>query len=232
MDEKGFVKLERVIEPSVRDSILSEIDKLQSIISQEDCFIEERNSKPKQLQNLHKYSESFFVEQIYRNHLLPRLKDTLLIDREPFLIKNVQFFQKWPGESGVTRMHQDDWYFQLPETQYALTCWLALDDVNSESEGCLQYCPGSHKLGLLHHEPNTDGKWRIRSGVSGYAGYVSCDKDLRGLVPAPVKAGDMLVHTGRVLHCAGANNGTGMRRALTFILFFSTSFSKPCNLDH
>jgi phytanoyl-CoA hydroxylase len=210
----GFIKIPNVLKPWDVAHVLKGIEKIN--FQKQDCFIEIRNDKPKQLQNLHLYNKELFIDKIYENQILPVVKE--VVGKEPYLIKNIQIFQKWPGESGDTKVHQDDWYFQLPEDKFAVTCWIALDDAD-EDHGCLSYSIGSHQCGLLVHHPNDKGKWRIRSGVEGYAGYV--DVELSQLKAVPVKSGDMLMHHGRTLHGAAANRGNHVRRALTYILFFN-----------
>jgi phytanoyl-CoA hydroxylase len=183
-------------------------------------FREERNGKPKQLQNLHVYRPEFFIDRLYKEKA-PPLALKLTDGREPFMIKNVQLFVKHPsGASGPTRVHQDDWYFKLdPSRMFALTVWIALDDAN-ETGGCLRYATGSHMHGAIDHEPNKSGCWRTRSGVEGFAGYVP-NVQLNELdSPVPVKRGDAVIHHCRTLHGAGANTSAHNRRALTFILFF------------
>lgn len=201
------------------DMALSELHR-PGEMQQADIFVEERNGKPKQLQNLHTYRPAVFVDHLFREKVLP-LARSLTGGKEPSSIKNVQLFVKHPdGHSGPTRVHQDDWYFKLdPSKAFALTVWIALDDAD-EGSGCLRYARGSHRQGPLEHEPNASGRWRVRSGVEGFAGYVP-GVGLGELdCVVPVKRGDAVVHHCRTLHGAGANTSPNIRRALAYILFF------------
>jgi phytanoyl-CoA hydroxylase len=230
-NKDGFLVVEKVLGPNyVGDDgwIAQEIGALQDLIAPENVFIEERThgNLPKQIQNLHTYNHKFFVNDIFSGLVLPKLKAYGLIPPgmrlESLVITNVQLFIKHAEQSGPTLAHQDDWYFTTlikPTSHVAMTCWIALDDAD-ETHGCLAYLPGSHKaqIDILAHTANVDGKWRKRSGVEGYAGYVK-DAKLENMVAVPVRAGDMIVHDGRTLHCARPNTGHHIRRALTFILF-------------
>jgi len=109
---------------------------------------------------------------------------------------------KHPGDSHSYHWHQDNGYGPLlPET--AVSCWLALDDVN-QFNGCLWIIPGSHTRGNLTH---LGGKSRERLAVVS---------DEERAVPIPLAAGECVLFHGLTLHMSKGNSTTKMRRAFFF----------------
>lgn len=66
----------------------------------------------------------------------------------PFRLFHDQLFCKPAKHGGVVAWHQDFSYWTFTKPMQHLTCWIGLDDANTEN-GCLYYVPGSHKWGLL-----------------------------------------------------------------------------------
>lgn len=115
------------------------------------------------------------------------------------------------GRAAATPWHQDeahhsDEHFRHPQISF----WVPLQDVD-ESNGCLRYVPGSHRVGLLPHRP-----------AGGDPGIHA----LECLVPvdpaAPVScllaAGGAALHDGRTLH--GALPNTGAHDRLAYVMVF------------
>jgi len=111
-------------------------------------------------------------------------------------------------ESRASPWHQDLPYWPMREAG-ALSCWLALDDVD-ERNGCMHFVPGSHAWGRL--EPIN----------------LANPQDLFGLVPepegkdltpvaVPLRAGSCTFHHGLTFHHAPPNRGEAPRRALVII---------------
>jgi hypothetical protein len=65
-----------------------------------------------------------------------------------FRIFHDQLFCKPAKHGGVVAWHQDYSYWTFTKPMHHLTCWLGLDDANTDN-GCLYFVPGSHKWGLL-----------------------------------------------------------------------------------
>lgn len=93
--------------------------------------------------------------------------------------------------------HQDNGYTFVEPQQY-LTLWIPLVDVD-EQNGCPWIAPGLHKLGTLEH-------W------VGEAGRI-CLEDVQGAVPAPAKAGDIVVFSSLAPHRTGPNLTDQVRKA-------------------
>ena len=72
-----------------------------------------------------------------------------------------------------------------------------LDDSNEEN-GCLWAAPGTHKLNLPYKE----------IAAKGF--------DFPGLIPVPVKAGDVLLHNVRTVHGSHQSQGKALRRTIYY----------------
>ena len=82
--------------------------------------------------------------------------------------------------------------------------WLALDDATADS-GCLQFLPGSHRGPIMTHRP-IGGDQRAR-------GLEAVGVDPAGAVSVSARRGGGSVHDHRVLHAAGPNTTSAVRRA-------------------
>jgi ectoine hydroxylase-related dioxygenase (phytanoyl-CoA dioxygenase family) len=110
-------------------------------------------------------------------------------------------------ESRASPWHQDLPYWPMQDPG-ALSCWLALDDVD-ETNGCMHFVPRSHTWGKL--EPiNLINPQDIRTLVE------PAGKDFTP-VPEPLTAGSCTFHNGLTWHYAPPNRGTAPRRALVII---------------
>lgn len=67
---------------------------------------------------------------------------------QSFRLFHDQLFCKPAKHGGVVAWHQDFSYWTFTKPMHHLTCWIGLDDANTEN-GCLYFVPGSHKWGLL-----------------------------------------------------------------------------------
>ncbi|HTX50183.1 MAG TPA: phytanoyl-CoA dioxygenase family protein [Caulobacteraceae bacterium] len=85
--------------------------------------------------------------------------------------------------------HQDNGYTFIQPQQY-LTLWIPLVDVDEEN-GCPWIAPGIHKLGTLEH-------WITDIGLV-------CLESAADAVPAPARAGDIVVFSSLAPHRTGPN---------------------------
>jgi ectoine hydroxylase-related dioxygenase (phytanoyl-CoA dioxygenase family) len=114
-----------------------------------------------------------------------------------------QAVYKKPGVSEPFPWHQDNGYTYVEPQQY-VTCWVALSDATVEN-GCPWVLPGRHREGTRSHAL-TD------------LGFV-CTTDTEGAVPAPVKAGGIVVFSSLTPHATGPNTTNGIRK--TYIVQFA-----------
>jgi ectoine hydroxylase-related dioxygenase (phytanoyl-CoA dioxygenase family) len=118
-----------------------------------------------------------------------------------------QLFCKPPRHGGVVAWHQDYSYWTRTTPMAHLTAWIALDD-SDESNGCVQYIPGSHRWNLLP--------------ITGLAGNMD---SIRGVlndeqwamfqrpVTTQLKPGEATFHHPLMVHGSQANRTDRPRRA-------------------
>jgi len=94
--------------------------------------------------------------------------------------------------------HQDNGYKYL-EPQAYLTCWIALTDATI-ANGCPQVASGMHRLGTLRHTYVEPLGWE-------------CFADPPRSVPAPVRAGGIVVFSSLTPHLTGPNTTPSVRKA-------------------
>ncbi len=130
----------------------------------------------------------------------PRLNECLtgLLGEEPYAVQTMLYF-KPPGARGQA-MHQDNYYLRAkPGT--CMAAWMALDDTD-EANGCMMLVPGSHKWPILCTakadvtKSFTDVTVPLPEGTP--------------IVPARMKAGDVLFFHGATVH-GSHPNGTSDR---------------------
>jgi Phytanoyl-CoA dioxygenase (PhyH) len=119
---------------------------------------------------------------------------------------------KSADKGSPTPWHQDEAYRASDAFEYEqISIWMPLQDAEAE-HGCLQYIPGSHRRGILpHRRVNDDPK--VHS--------IECEPDafdVHEAVACPLPAGGAVIHSGRMLHCAGPNETATPR--LAYVLAF------------
>jgi len=112
---------------------------------------------------------------------------------------------KQPKVGGETPWHQDEAYWDVTKSYHAIGSWMPLQDVDVDN-GCLWFLPKSHKGGVLPHR-------HLGDDPAVHILQVKTAVDTSTAVPIPLKAGGMSFHHPRLLHYAGPNKKTGVRRA-------------------
>lgn len=123
-----------------------------------------------------------------------------------------QLFCKPAHSGGVVAWHQDYSYWVRTAPMQHLTCWIGLDDSNTEN-GCLNYVPGSHKWGLLD---------RLNLGGEMDAIFTQLTEEQREKVkpvPMELKKGHACFHHPLMLHGSFENKSDRSRRALVLNVF-------------
>jgi len=115
---------------------------------------------------------------------------------------HTQFITKLPEEAGEASwipLHQDDGYGEL-DPPLDVTVWTALTDTTPVN-GCLVVVPGSHRAGVLDHDPTAANPW-LREVVG--------DPSSRA-VEVPLAAGEAVLFTGLTVHGSGPNRSGAPR---------------------
>jgi ectoine hydroxylase-related dioxygenase (phytanoyl-CoA dioxygenase family) len=110
-------------------------------------------------------------------------------------------------DGAQTPWHQDFPYWPMNEPG-ALSCWLALDNVD-ETNGCMSFIPGTHKLGPLDPISLTNPRSVFRTA--------GLDKRKAQTAVMRLSAGSCTFHDGNTFHYAGPNHSAHPRRALAII---------------
>jgi len=124
--------------------------------------------------------------------------------------QTAQWFAKPARVGNETPPHQDGYYFKLNPNE-AVTCWLALDQVDEEN-GCIRFVRGSHRRGMRPHQlSNVMG---FSQGINDYG-----DNDRALEVPILLEPGDVTAHHSMTIHRADPNHSERPRRALGFVFY-------------
>jgi len=165
----------------------------------------------------------------------PRLVSKLNQLGEPnLLLWKSNFFHKMPGQGGIG-WHQAIDYFghkvdeDVPQEKKTLhfpkgkeiqnfTIWLALEDATLQN-GCLFFANGSHKhrfdtvrvpLSQGAFKSLTSQKMDWQEKLSYSKSFDFNEKEWE-IEPVPIKAGQMIIFTEKVMHSAPSNRSNGVR---------------------
>ena len=114
-----------------------------------------------------------------------------------------------PAKVGLpSPWHQDNAYWCVDNAN-GLTIWIALDECD-ESNGCLTYFRGTHRIGLVPHKPSfAPGSSQMIEDEGLLTRYA------KEKIAPSLKPGDVLVHHCLILHGSAANTSGKPRRGLT-----------------
>lgn len=135
-----------------------------------------------------------------------------LLGNRPVRFWHDQLFSKPAHHGGVVAWHQDYSYWTRSVPMQHLTCWVGLDDANTEN-GCLLYIPKSHKWGLLD-------KPELAGDMNGIMAYLT-DEQKREFNPVAIemKKGYGTFHHPLLLHGSNKNRSDNSRRAFVINVF-------------
>ncbi|MBT5874359.1 MAG: phytanoyl-CoA dioxygenase family protein [Candidatus Latescibacteria bacterium] len=148
----------------------------------------------------------FFKHQAFQSFVLDERLESMLksiLGAKP-LLKGDQIFMKPPHFGSAKPYHQDNFYFDCHPGDHVITAWIALDDVD-EANGCLRYVSGSHREGVLPHEPLPGQPYDLTPTEDRV--------DLNRETTAPVKKGGVVFHHSEALHTSHRNTSDRWRRA-------------------
>ncbi len=144
----------------------------------------------------------------------PRITDFVKAfwDDEEIVHRGVSFFAKAAHSGSETPAHQDN-AFQYMDPPEGLTATLALD-ASSKENGVLCCLRGSHKLGLLSHEP---------SGLPGFSQWLPEPPDQNAYpeIELAMLPGYVAFHASNAVHYSGPNPSPNHRRQLGLGYFSS-----------
>tara|TARA_A100001011_G_scaffold373509_1_gene433007 strand:- start:309 stop:1049 length:741 start_codon:yes stop_codon:yes gene_type:complete len=155
-----------------------------------------------EVNSLHNFKDNIFFDKFSKKNSLIDLTSNLLESKTT--VKAVEYFAK-PKKVGLASpSHQDNYYWCLKKSK-ALTMWIALDHASKEN-GSLFYYSGSHKLGIIPHEP---------SNAPGSSQTIKKDfykKLSRRRTFVSLEPGDCLIHHCLSVHGSEKNVSSQSRR--------------------
>jgi ectoine hydroxylase-related dioxygenase (phytanoyl-CoA dioxygenase family) len=123
------------------------------------------------------------------------------------VIKGEHAINKPANSAQETPWHQDEAYWDPTLFYETVSIWIPLQEV-TVTNGCMQFLPGSHRLGVLRHR-SIGGDVRVHG--------LEVDEpqlDLTAAESCPLPAGGATIHGNRMLHYTGPNATDTPRRAL------------------
>ncbi|MEK9671451.1 MAG: phytanoyl-CoA dioxygenase family protein [Rhodospirillaceae bacterium] len=121
------------------------------------------------------------------------------------LVWTSTFWIKEPGSPHVAAWHQDTAYFGL-EPPEQICVWLALTDATVEA-GCMNVLPWrGNRPGVLRHVPG-----KVLISINRGTQEVVEPFDEAKAVPMPLKAGEISIHHGLMMHASAPNNAKHRR---------------------
>lgn len=118
-----------------------------------------------------------------------------------------QLFCKPARHGGVVAWHQDYSYWTRTAPMAHLTCWIGLDDAD-ETNGCLQYVPGSHRWDLLPITGLAGDMHAIRQVLNDEQWAA-----LKNPTPIVLRKGEAAFHHPLMVHGSRENHTDRQRRA-------------------
>ena len=170
---------------------------------------------PRELLHCHnaQYQSAAFTRLIVD----PRLTDPMADLIGPNVqLHHTKMFIKPPERGTPFPMHQD-WPYFPHENHTMLAAIIHFDDA-PEEKGCVRVVPGSHKLGMIEHNP--EGGWHLP--VDQYP--------VSSAVALPAKAGDVLIFSYLTIHGSGVNVSHEPRT--TILVQMRDPLDRPVQLTH
>ena len=207
-EENGYLNGIRIHDDAEVARIRQAFDELEQREGREECMIG--------LQGRH-IDVPFVWELASCPKILDRIEDVMGPD---IMMIATHFFCKYPDHTDkFVAWHQDVTYWGL-EPPYAITAWYAVDDSDVEN-GCMRVIPGSHRWGILEH-----GKSATPGNLLSINQEVKSDElDDSQAVDLILKAGEISIHHGHLIH--GSNPNRSNRRRCGLTLRYSPPHVKP-----
>jgi ectoine hydroxylase-related dioxygenase (phytanoyl-CoA dioxygenase family) len=123
------------------------------------------------------------------------------------LVLKTTLFVKAAGDRGYNAWHQDTAFWDLSEDR-VVTAWIALTD-STTANGCVRVVSGSHRDPPAPHRLTRDRNNRLLRGQ-----LVGVAIDPERVRTLELRAGQMSLHDGRLLHGSPGNPSATLRAGL------------------
>jgi len=195
--DNGFVTGIRVLDDASASRIRRQFDELEA----------REGTEKAQIGLLDRHFDQPFIYDLATNPVIvDRVEQALGSD---VLLLATHFFCKYGGSEKQVAWHQDVTYWNL-DPPVAATAWYAIDDSDQEN-GCMRVIPGTHLGGIRQH-----GKSSLEGNLLSVNQAVSVTPEEEAVaVDLPLKAGEMSIHDGRLIHGSLSNRSNRRRCGLT-----------------
>jgi non-haem Fe2+, alpha-ketoglutarate-dependent halogenase len=199
----GYLTALMVMDRDGVEAVRRQFDRLEAQEGRERC----------QIGLLDRHFDQRFVWELAIN---PRVLDAVEAVLGPdILLLATHFFCKYPSPGAAdptekfVAWHQDVTYWGL-EPPRAVTAWYAVDDSDREN-GCMRVIPGTHRGGIREHgkAERAGNLLSINQEVP-----VTPDEEARA-VDLPLRAGEISLHDGMLIHGSNSNRSQRRRCGLT-----------------
>jgi ectoine hydroxylase-related dioxygenase (phytanoyl-CoA dioxygenase family) len=205
-DQQGYLCGIRVLDATAADDVRRQFNALEAREGRERCQIG--------LLDRH-FDERFVWELAAHPAILGAVQAVLGPD---IMLLATHFFCKYPplgqasayaAEERFVAWHQDVTYWGL-EPPLAVTAWYAVDDSDAEN-GCMRAIPGTHRDGIREHgkASRAGNLLSINQEVP-----VTPEEETRA-VDLPLRAGEISLHHGALIHGSNPNRSSRRRCGLT-----------------
>lgn len=206
-EENGYLTGLDIQNATEADAIREAFDELEAREGQDNCAIG--------LQGRH-IDQRFIWDLAANRKILDCMEPVMGSD---ILVLSTHFFCKYPRTTNkFVAWHQDVTYWGL-EPPFALTAWYAVDDSDVEN-GCMRVIPGSHRAGILTH-----GESSRAGNLLSINQEVDGEVDDKKAVDLVLKAGQMSIHHGHIIH--GSNPNQSVRRRCGLTIRYCPPHVKP-----
>lgn len=145
------------------------------------------------------------ISQPFRAHALCTHVASMvrsIFDEDSVVLTSLLFNK--PAHIGeALTLHQDLPYYPYLGDDDLVTCWMALDEIDTEN-GCLEYLPGSHRSRIPHRDTGLQQSMDIDPEKI----------DVSSAVLVPLKPGEGVLHHGLAVHRSAANTSERARMGL------------------
>ena len=170
--------------------------------------LEAREGRDKcQIKLIDRHFDQEFVWKIATNPVILDCMQALL--GPDVMLMATHFFCKYGPSGKFVAWHQDVTYWGL-DPPMAISAWYAIDD-SDRGNGCMRVIPGTHRRGILTHgKSNQDGNL-----LSIDQQVPVSEEEAQKAVDIVLKAGEISLHHGLLIHGSQPNNSTRRRCGLT-----------------
>ena len=195
--QSGFVTGIRVLDDTATQQVRAQFDALEA----------REGTEKAQIGFLDRQFDQPFIYELATNPVVVEWAEAAL--ESEILLLATHFFCKYGRSEKQVAWHQDVTYWHL-DPPVAATAWYAIDDADEEN-GCMRVIPGTHAGGIrVHGTSSLEGNLlSVNQAVA-----VTPEEEARA-IDLPLKAGEMSLHDGCLIHGSQPNRSDRRRCGLT-----------------